>query len=109
MKQYVHPILGRTITRHPRSFLGKEYYSVSSKLLDISVSISEEELLALWFIEKEEEPDTDTKWIDDVHSEYLEAIVSNSLYVWDDRFTDDDRLAVLKKAILSHIPKSSCK
>ena len=48
-------------------------------------------LLEFWFIEKEEEPDTDTKWIEDVYKDL------NKYY--------DLTLDMLEDSILSHIPK----
>lgn len=68
MKQYVHPILGLIANKN-----GKNYFiSWDDGRFRIDQPLSEKRLLALWFIEKEEEPDT--KWIDDARNEYRSVI-----------------------------------
>ena len=60
--------------------------------------ISEMVLLEFWFIEKEEEPDTDTKWIEDALEDYKDWMMSIWSGIYDEKY-------IFKQAILSHLPK----
>ena len=92
MKQYVHPMNWMVAHGFKTDFA--EWYKISNwkwLLVFWDEWISENILLDFWFIEKEEEPDTDTKWIEDVYKDL------NKYY--------DLTLDMLEDSILSHIPK----
>ena len=92
MKQYVHPM--NWMASHGFKTDFAEWYKISNwewLLVFWDEWISEMVLLEFWFIEKEEEPDTDTKWIEDVYKDL------NKYY--------DLTLDMLEDSILSHIPK----
>jgi len=99
MKQYVHPINWMVAHGFKTDFA--EWYKISNwkwLLVFWDEWTSENILLDFWFIEKEEETDTDTKWIDD-------AIEDMHI---DDYINDPYRESLrfyIKKAILSHLPK----
>jgi len=102
MKQYIHP--NRFFIASPDSdpTFDEPYYAVNTRFGDEvsegTLFCSESDIKSLWFIEKEEETDTDTKWIDD-------AIEDMHI---DDYINDPYRESLrfyIKKAILSHLPK----
>ena len=104
MKQYVHPNKRFIASWHYDINFWDVYYAVNTKFGDeVSVSsliCNESDLPFLWFIEKEEEPDT--KWIGDVYKDLENDENSKWLCPWEQYYFLE--IETLKKAILSHLP-----
>lgn len=96
MKQYVHPM--NWMASHGFKTDFAEWYKISNwewLLVFWDEWISEMVLLEFWFIEKEEETDTDAKWIEDAYATYD----SDPRACWPLDYE------AFKQAILSHLPK----
>lgn len=95
MKQYIHPITKMTATER------KDWHYTLKDENGIFCwnMYNEESVIGGWFIEKKEEPDTYTKWIDDAWEQYRSRV-----WLWDESDSAKSCKREFKKAILAHYP-----